>query len=156
MIRAHMGRRIITALLALALAACAALPGTPDETAAPASDLAARQAEKLVGAPYRLGGASPGTGFDCSGLVQYAFRQAGIALPRSTEGQLRASAPVARSALRAGDALFFDLDGRKKSHVGLYLGNGRFVHAPSTGKQVRIDSLDSRFWSRQFSEARRF
>jgi cell wall-associated NlpC family hydrolase len=109
----------------------------------------------MVGKPYRYGGESPSAGFDCSGLVQYSFRQAGLRVPRSTEAQLRASRRVPRSQLRPGDLVFFDQDGKKKGHVGIYLGNGRFVHAPSSGKRVRTDSLDSRYWKRHLSDTRR-
>lgn len=115
--------------------------------------LAARYALKMVGTPYRYGGAKPSTGFDCSGLVQYSFRRAGLIIPRTTSGQRRASVRV--SHLRKGDLLFFDQEGRKDSHVGIYLGNGRFVHAPSSGERVRVDRLGSQYWSRHLSEVRR-
>lgn len=109
----------------------------------------------MVGKPYRFGGASPSAGFDCSGLVQFSFQQAGIVLPRTTAAQLRASSPVRGSSLRRGDLLFFDQEGKKKSHVGIYLGEGKFVHAPSSGKRVRTDSLDSPYWRKHLSEVRR-
>lgn len=107
----------------------------------------------MVGIPYRYGGSSPSTGFDCSGLIQYSFRQAGVILPRSTIEQRRASVRV--SNLREGDLLFFDQEGKKNSHAGIYLGNGHFVHAPSSGKRVRMDKLDSPYWRRHLSETRR-
>ena len=110
----------------------------------------------MVGRPYRYGGSSPSSGFDCSGLVYFSYRQVGIRLPRSTEDQLRASSPVAPSELRHGDLLFFDQEGKKNSHVGIYLGGGRFVHAPSSGKYVRTDELRSAYWKRHLSETRRF
>lgn len=113
-------------------------------------------AVKMVGKPYRMGGAAPSTGFDCSGLVHFSYRQAGIVVPRSTEQQLLASRAVARSKLRRGDLVFFDQEGKKKSHVGIYLGDGRFVHAPSSGKHVRVDRLGSRYWQAHLSDARRF
>ena len=81
----------------------------------------------MIGKPYRFGGATP-AGFDCSGLVQFSYRQAGLALPHNTEA-------------RRGDLAFFDEEGKKSSHVGIYLGDGRFVHAPSSGKVVRSDFL---------------
>ena len=110
----------------------------------------------MVGKPYRFGGDAPSRGFDCSGLVQFTYRQAGLSVPSSTEQQLQASRAVSRAALRRGDLLFFDQEGKKKSHVGIYLGDGRFVHAPSSGKQVRIDRLDSRYWRAHLSDVRRF
>jgi len=142
------------------VAACASAPvekPVPRVDAGPgASSRAAANALKMVGKPYRYGGASPSRGFDCSGLVQFSFRQAGVLLPRTTRDQRRASTPVRKSSLRRGDLLFFTERGRKSSHVGIYLGNGRFVHAPSSGKHVRTDRLDSPYWSRHLSEARRF
>ena len=137
------------------LAACASAPERVAHVPAEAADRAASRALKMVGRPYRYGGATP-AGFDCSGLVQFSFRQSGVTLPRSTEAQHDASAPVPVSKLRRGDLLFFDQDGRKKSHVGIYFGDGRFVHAPSSGKQVRTDALDSPYWKRHFAGARRF
>lgn len=152
-----MGVRIIVVAAWLALAGCGGLPVlTQEPDSRDAGSLAAGHAAKLVGAPYRLGGASPATGFDCSGLVHFSFRQAGVAVPRNTEEQLRASQPIPLRELRRGDLVFFDLNGVKKSHVGLYLGDGSFVHAPSSGKNVRIDRVDSPFWKRQVAEGRRF
>ena len=93
---------------------------------------------------YRYGGAGP-DGFDCSGLVQYAYRRAGLAVPRTT-GQLWAAAEqVPRSDLQAGDLLFFSIEG-KMSHVGLYLGQDRFVHAPQSGRSVSVASLRAPFY----------
>ena len=139
----------------LFLAACASAPERVARVPADAAERAAGQALKMVGRPYRYGGATP-AGFDCSGLVQFSFGQSGVKLPRSTESQHDASAPVPASKLRRGDLVFFDQDGRKKSHVGIYLGDGRFVHAPSSGKQVRTDALDAPYWKRHFAGARRF
>jgi cell wall-associated NlpC family hydrolase len=137
----------------IALAGCASSPGAPVTDPASA-ERAASSALKMVGKPYKYGGASP-AGFDCSGLVQYSYRQAGVSLPRETGDLLRSSTPLRGSNLRRGDLLFFDQEGRKKSHVGIYLGDGRFVHAPSSGKSVRTDRLDSPYWKKHLAEARR-
>jgi cell wall-associated NlpC family hydrolase len=144
---------------ALVLAACASAPPSRPR-AAPAvseaaADRAAGHALKMLGKPYRFGGATPSAGFDCSGLVQFSFQQAGVSVPRSTERQRSNSLPVRRADLRRGDLLFFDLEGKKNSHVGIYLGAGKFVHAPSSGKDVRSDRLDSPYWKKHLSEARR-
>ncbi len=115
---------------------------------APASipERAAAIAVQQVGTAYRYGGASP-AGFDCSGLVQFSFRQAGMKVPRTT-GQLWDSAgTVAFDELQVGDLLFFRF-GRKMSHVGIYLGDEQFVHAPSSGKTVSIDSLGAEYYRR--------
>jgi len=148
--------RVAVPLLALFLAACSSAPVARVDPAPAASDRAAGVAVKMVGKRYRFGGESPSTGFDCSGLVQFSYRQAGLAVPRSTEQQLRHSKVVKRAHLRRGDLVFFDQEGKKHSHVGIYLGDGRFVHAPSSGKQVRIDRLDSRYWRAHLSAVRRF
>lgn len=116
---------------------------------------AASHALQMVGRAYRYGGSHPSTGFDCSGLLQYSFRRAGVSIPRSTEAQRAFSGPIRASALRRGDLLFFDQEGKKNSHVGMYLGEGKFVHAPSSGKQVRVDRLDAPYWRRHLSETRR-
>ncbi|HSN51523.1 MAG TPA: C40 family peptidase [Woeseiaceae bacterium] len=110
------------------------------------AERAAAIALQQVGAAYRYGGASP-AGFDCSGLVHYAYREAGKQLPRTT-GQLWHSAgSVAHDELQVGDLLFFRFDG-KMSHVAIYVGDERFVHAPSTGKRVSVDSLDAEYYRR--------
>ena len=145
------------------IASVAAAPARADGDAAARIEVgfstayrASTFAAQMVGRPYRTGGAVPGTGFDCSGLVQFSFRQAGVILPRSTAGQRQAAARVRVSHLRHGDLLFFDLQGKRNSHVGIYVGDGQFVHAPSSGKRVRKDRLDSPYWRKHLSEARRF
>lgn len=151
--------RNVLSLFAVSLvAACASTPpAAPAIDAGPAAgERAARAAVQMVGRAYRTGGASPARGFDCSGLVQFSYARAGVRVPRSTEEQLEASRPVSRSSLRPGDLLFFDQDGRSDSHVGIYLGGGRFVHAPSSGKRVRVDRLDSPYWQAHLSQMRRF
>ena len=109
-----------------------------------------------LGSPYRYGGRSPREGFDCSGLVQYTHRQAGIDVPRTARDQYKASRPVSRRQLRPGDLVFFRIDGRRISHVGIYLGDGRFIHAPSSGRKVTTARLDAPYWRRHYSGAGRF
>lgn len=101
----------------------------------------------MEGRPYRYGGSTP-TGFDCSGLIHYSFRQAGIAVPRNSYDQYKASAPVYISRLRPGDLLFFRINGVFVSHVGMYIGDNRFVHAAGKSKHVRVDNLDSDYWQK--------
>jgi len=103
-----------------------------------------------IGAPYRYGGASPASGFDCSGLVQYAHLAAGIKVPRITREQQSAAHSVSRSRLQPGDLVFFKLP-RGQYHVGILVEDGRFVHAPSSGKQVKITKLDTPYWRKRFS-----
>ncbi|MGE4071543.1 MAG: C40 family peptidase [Lysobacterales bacterium] len=110
----------------------------------------------LVGTPYRTAGADPGVGFDCSGFVQYVYRDAaGLQLPRNTQNQHALKIPVSRRSLRTGDLVFFNTSGRGVSHVGIYVGEGRFVHAPNHGGRVRLDHLDDGYWSKRYLGARR-
>ena len=113
-----------------------------------------RRAFSLLGTPYRWGGTSPERGFDCSGLVGYVYRTAlGIELPRVSRDQARAGSLVDRAAMAAGDLVFFGRRGRV-DHVGIYIGEGKFVHAPSRGKDVMVSSLDG-YWGNKFMQARR-
>ena len=139
----------------LLLAACA---GDRDRVASRAADVAeaSEVAASMVGKPYRYGGNHPNRGFDCSGLVYFSYRRAGLDVPRSTTDQRRLARPVSVARLSRGDLLFFNQEGKHSSHVGIYLGDDRFVHAPSSGKQVRVDSFSSPYWQKHFVDARRF
>lgn len=120
----------------------------------PAAPTAAAIALDMLGKPYRHGGGTP-KGFNCSGLVHYSYARAGVKVPRSTAAQRKGTEPVPPKNLKKGDLLFFDQEGKKFSHVAIYLGDNWFVHAPSGGKTVRKDSLSDPFWSKHFLEARR-
>lgn len=143
----------VAGLILIALAGCAAAPRQNDQEADVGAD-AARHALGAVGAPYRFGGSTP-QGFDCSGLVQYSYGRAGMRVPRTLEGLWAGSRPVSSRQIRPGDLLFFHQEGKLNSHIGLYIGNDRFVHAPSTGKQVSTASFANRYWRQHFSSARR-
>jgi len=99
----------------------------------------------MVGARYRNGGTDPIEGFDCSGLAFYAYGQAGYRIPRTSQEQFRAARKIALGDADAGDLVFFQ-DQEKLSHVGIYLGDGRFVHAPASGQQVTVARLDSAYY----------
>lgn len=114
---------------------------------------AAAVALQQVGIPYRYGGSTP-SGFDCSGLVHYSYARAGKSVPRTTQGLWASLAPVDTRRMRVGDLLFFKIAG-KMSHVGMYLGKGRFVHAPSTGRVVSVASLESDYYRRALIRAGR-
>jgi murein DD-endopeptidase len=145
-------RRLCVALaVTLALSACSTTPRTDDDRI---TQRAVDVAISMQGKPYRFGGNTP-VGFDCSGLIQYSYARAGVQLPRTTEELLKASRTIARRQLRPGDLVFFHQDGKRSSHVGLYIGNDRFVHAPSTGKHVTLGGLDEPYWKRNFASARR-
>ncbi len=112
-------------------------------------------ARGMVGAPYRYGGSTP-RGFDCSGLVVYSYAQAGApGLPHSARALERRAQPVGISKLRLGDLLFFRLDGKKTTHVGIYVGDRSFVHAPSSGKKVERVSFDHIYWGPRLKYAGR-
>jgi cell wall-associated NlpC family hydrolase len=145
---------LITA--ALLLSACSGSTPSRSHYSTVNSDRAAFYATKMVGAPYRYGGNNPDKGFDCSGLVQYSYKLAGRTVPRSTRYQLKYSHAIRQSELRNGDLLFFNQQGKRFSHVGIYIGNGKFVHAPSSGKRVRVSRLSNPYWSKYLASTRRF
>lgn len=140
----------LTAGLLLATG-CAGTPKPSTALHQEASDVAA----SMTGKPYRYGGSTP-QGFDCSGLVHFSFKHAGLDVPRSTETQRQRSRRVARANLARGDLVFFDQLGKSSSHVGIYLGDNRFVHAPSSGGHVRVDTLTDPYWRKHLVDARRF
>jgi len=155
--------------LSIVLGGCASQPlRLPDAESEPAAATAplihvtdrasgvALQALAYLGTPYRTGGLSPRTGFDCSGLVAYAYREgAGMALPRNTFDLSRQGEPIERAALRPGDLVFYNTQRREYSHVGIYLGEDRFIHAPTSGGEVRVENLRADYWMRRYSGARR-
>ncbi len=105
-------------------------------------------AEQMLGVPYRYGGISP-NGFDCSGLVYYSYARMGQQVPRTTTALYSRATPRSMEQLQPGDLLFFKLTSRKISHVAIYVGNQRFIHAPSSGKQVSYGSLENSYWRKR-------
>lgn len=164
------GSRI--APLAIALTLMAAAPArstenTPptqgEEHAAISLERAGTTAQDLInqgmeylGIRYRFGGNSPETGLDCSGLVQNVFRNAlGLNLPRAARDMARLGDKVGMQDLKPGDLVFFNTMRRAFSHVGIYMGDGRFLHAPASGGEVRIEEMDKTYWAKRFNGARR-
>jgi cell wall-associated NlpC family hydrolase len=128
----------------------ATAPATPQHTEALLVAIMALDTD------YRYGGHSFANGFDCSGLVAYVFKSAwGLELPHNSRAQSEIGTPIDSSALRPGDLVFYNTANRPYSHVGIYLGDGKFIHAPRTGARVRIESLHKRYWARRYDGARR-
>jgi cell wall-associated NlpC family hydrolase len=140
--------------LLTSLAGCASTPpesAVPPVVHHPVLDIAVSQ----LGTPYRYGGSTP-RGFDCSGLVYYSYRRVGIRVPRSTMAQFHYAQPVELKYIQPGDLLFFRRTFRSVSHVGIFAGNARFIHAPSKGRLVSYDSLNDPYWRRRLVSAGRY
>jgi cell wall-associated NlpC family hydrolase len=121
-----------------------------------ATEQVAAYARQMVGTAYRFGGAEPATGFDCSGLVQYVYRQvSGVTLPRTARSLSELGARIPMVGLLPGDLVFFNTRRFAYSHVGIYIGHHQFIHAPRTGERVEVSTIDSRYWQRRFNGARR-
>ncbi len=139
------------------------LAGRIGEQVAQARDSVGDQASQLVlqamgflGVPYRYGGNSPETGLDCSGLVRLVFEQSvGKVLPRRSADQAAASVAIDSKDLRPGDLVFFNTMRRAFSHVGIYVGDGKFIHAPRSGGKVRVEDMRKSYWTARFNGARR-
>ncbi|KPX26859.1 C40 family peptidase [Pseudomonas ficuserectae] len=164
--------RLTVISVAALLAACASAPPppkaprvvqrpvvtAPPQILSPAAEDVLFRALGLVGTPYRWGGNTPDSGFDCSGLIGYVYRDAaGISLPRSTREMIVMGAPnIRREQLQSGDVVFFATSGGSQvSHAGIYVGEGRFVHAPASGGTVKLDSLDKPYWQKAYLNAKR-
>jgi cell wall-associated NlpC family hydrolase len=114
------------------------------------------KAMTLLGVPYKRGGSSPDTGFDCSGFVRHIYETSvGRLLPRRADEQAKTTEKIDRNDLNPGDLVFFNTMRRTFSHVGIYIGDGKFIHAPSAGKSVRVDDLRAAYWTKRFTGARR-
>ncbi|MCP3722863.1 C40 family peptidase [Paraburkholderia sp. CNPSo 3272] len=110
----------------------------------------------MIGVRYRWGGNTPDSGLDCSGFVRYVFQDTlGMSLPRRAEEMSRVGEKVSMSNLKPGDLVFFNTMRRTFSHVGIYIGDNKFVHSPSTGSTIRVDDLDDGYWEKRFTGARR-
>ena len=160
--------------LAIALAIAFALPNCASAQSTPQQNVLARSAKEaatfawngaqdvaiyalgLIGVDYRYGGETPESGVDCSGLVRYVFQQVtGVTLPRTSKELSRLGNNVASADLAPGDLVFFNTRRLPFSHVGIYLGDNRFIHAPSTGSEVEISRLSESYWQKHFNGARR-
>lgn len=153
-------------LLCLWLAACAVAPPAPTPQPAPATRVQVDRekgqevvlhALSLIDTGYRFGGRNPEAGLDCSGMVSYIYEQvAGVRLPHNAAQIAQLATPVAREQLEPGDLVFFNTQRRPFSHVGIYIGDGRFVHAPSSNGRVRIESMANTYFAPRFEGGRSF
>lgn len=162
--------KLILSCLALSLVtACSVVPYNPDpvngstgsygktnQSNQTVGDEIMQSAKLQMGTPYKFGGNSPKEGFDCSGLASYSYRLNGISIPRSTSDQFRSGQHIDRNKLSAGDLLFFRTMGQSVSHVGIYIDNDTFIHAPNSRKNVQIDSLDNVYYKKRYLGARRY
>jgi cell wall-associated NlpC family hydrolase len=150
--------RFFIVFTSLLFIGCASEPERPlaPVRAAPASSPLINYALSLQGTPYHYGKDNPDEGFDCSGFVKHVYQHEGIAIPRTVQGMVEKLTPVPKNKLHSGDLVFFNINGDTISHVGIYLNNAKFIHAPSqrTGK-VLISNLNSDYWRNRFCEVRR-
>ena len=114
-----------------------------------------RTAQRQIGVPYRMGGLSP-RGFDCSGLTLYSYRKNGIRIPRTASQQFKSGKKITLRNARPGDLVFFSTNGGRYSHVGVYRGKGEFIHSPSSGSTVRIDSISNPYWKAHYTGAAKY
>ncbi len=160
-------RQLLALLLAGFMAFAHAAPETaPDGEADPIARFASPgeeaagdlllQAMSLIGVAYRFGGNSPETGLDCSGFIQYVFKKSlRVTLPRTAAGMAQVGREIERDELKAGDLVFFNTRGFRYSHVGIYLGNNKFIHAPRTGKNIEVANMSQSYWTGRYNGARR-
>lgn len=146
---------IIISCCSLALFGCVSEHPRDDRRKASYGEKALAAAWRMIGKPYRFAGSGPDA-FDCSGLVRYSYMNAGIDLPHQTAEIKQFTRPISLHDLRKGDLLFFEENGREYSHVGIYAGNNKFIHAASSRKKVLVDSLLDPYWQERFLDARRF
>lgn len=150
---------ILFAFLCLAAGGCGKskihTSGTTGSPRAKSGAAVVATAKTQIGRPYKYGGASPKTGFDCSGLIAWSYKQHGINVPRQTKDQVVYGKAVKKSQLRPGDIVVFRISSRSGYHTGLYSGKGKFVHSPSSGKKIREDSITTDYWKRRYVSARR-
>jgi len=154
---------MVTAVLLMTLTGCAGSPTRPDFLSSagrtgrpiPVRESVIQIARSLLGTPYRFGGKTP-EGFDCTGFVGYVYQNsAGIALPRDSHHLIRMGKTVSATDLLPADLVYFRIEHQKPLHVGIYLGDGIFIHAPSSGGKVNIQRMSQGYWKSRYLGARR-
>jgi cell wall-associated NlpC family hydrolase len=148
-------QRLIAFIFALLLSACASTPNDAEFSSTQMNEVAL-YAMSLADTPYSYGGSTRESGFDCSGFVQFVYLNTlGLRLPRTSEEMSRMGLHLDRRRLLPGDLVFFNTSRRAYSHVGIYVGEGRFVHSPSTGKRIHVANLSDNYWQQRYDGARR-
>jgi len=155
--------RLFSTFLLTLLTACSSQPYHQEYQPIPEtnhhSDINSRVldiAREQQGIRYRYGGNNPRSGFDCSGLIQFSYAQLGKRIPRTTRLQFKSRKPISIGRIRPGDLLFYETEGRRPGHVAMYLGQGKMIHAPSSGKQVKITRLNNPYWRKRLIAAGRY
>jgi cell wall-associated NlpC family hydrolase len=153
-----MKKTLLITLFAL-LSACSSSPQSPDASVTTSDEKMIElvmYAVSLADIPYQYGGNSPDDGFDCSGFVDHVFRHSlGIKLPRTSHELSRVGTSVNKDQLLPGDLVFYNTQHSSYSHVGIYIGEDKFVHAPKTGSQIRVEKMNARYWQSRYNGARR-
>lgn len=142
-------------LALLLLSGCGGAPPRRSSVKPVPARMVVHDAKALIGVRYRYGGRDPRKGLDCSGLVWYIYHKHGSVMPRRARDMFQVGSEVSKSQLEPGDLVFFDTEGPKPGHVGVYMGDGRFLHAPSSGGRVREDELANNYWRHAWVGARR-
>ena len=137
---------LLSSLFLFVLQGCASKPHS--STSPEVRNQLVKTAKAQLGTSYHYGGSSPAQGFDCSGLVYYSHKNAGVKVPRDTRGQISQMKDIRKSQLQPGDLLFYKIKGNPR-HVGIYIGNKQFIHAPSAGKRVKIENMNSDYWRKR-------
>lgn len=149
-------KRLLLLSISLLLAACSSPPARQQAVSDERMNDLVIYAMSLADTPYRYGGNSADSGFDCSGFVGHVYRQTlGVSLPRTSRDISRIGTPITRSELRPGDLVFYNTQRASFSHVGIYIGDGKFVHSPKSGDRVRTEQMQMRYWQERFDGARR-
>ncbi len=149
-------KKIAFAWMLLTLCSCGGRAAVRGPEPTPEARAVVSTARSQLGKPYRYGGASPETGFDCSGLTGWVYAQHRVALPRQTQDQFNTGRKVEKEELRPGDLVFFETYSKGVSHVGIYIGKETFIHASHSGGSVRAEHLSLRYWERCYLGARRY
>lgn len=156
-------RILFVLVLTSLLASCGSQPRHSGTAHAPVTSYNPSHNQRLLaialeqqGVPYRYGGNNPRSGFDCSGLIQFSFANVGKRIPRTTKQQFQSRQPISMAQIRPGDLLFYETEGRRPGHVALYIGRGEMIHAPSSGKNVKINRLNNPYWRKRLIGAGRF